>query len=205
MIKGSHNSFTGYPLLGWQQYLKWFINPFSRCQNHKSMIEMAQAGVQMFDIQLSCHRENSLKISHGIAWYHHEDLFDILRILDSRGKPIYLMIGFEDHWFKKPKDEYFKFRRLRAFKHIVDKDFTNIKVVRTYIEKPWNIIYEDEEITSDMFEKYWSLSWAKSMMKHWWQFYYFIPVPRLWKKLYGSQWDKEAEESGKKFYVTDFV
>lgn len=205
MIKGSHNSFTGYPLFGRQQYLKWFINPFSRCQKHKSLIEMAQAGVQLFDIQVSCYKGNALKISHGIAWYHHEALFDILRILDSRGKPVYLMIGFEDHWFRKPKDEYFKFRRLRAFKHIVDKDFTNIKVVRTYIEKPWNIIYEDEEITSDMFEKYWALSWAKSMMKHWWQFYYYLPVPRLWKRIYGKQWDKEAEESGKKFYVTDFV
>lgn len=204
MIKGSHNSLTGHPLAGWQKYFGFLIKPFSKCQKEHIMTQYHFDNVRLFDIQVS---GSCLSGSHGVARYDVEANY-VLDELNARAErdneKVYIMLGLDNYWFQSDscKDPWY-------FKYLVHKvrygSYPHLKLVRAYIERPWKILYEDKELANDMFEKYWSLSWAKSMMKHWWQFYYYLPIPRLWKHVYGKQWDKEAEESGKKFYVTDFV
>lgn len=204
MIMGSHNSLTGYPLADRQKYIGFLINSMCKCQN-KRLYAQYNCGVRLFDLQTS---GTSLLCSHGIAWYDKEVdevLLELNSIAKLEGESIYIMLGLDNHWYQ-PKED----KRLgeTVFYNLINgfhEEYPNLKLVRAYTEKPWRIIYEDKDLANNIFEKYWSLSWAKSMMKRWWQFYYYLPIPRLWKRICGKQWNKEAEESGKKFYVTDFV
>lgn len=204
MIKGSHNSLTGHPLSGWQSFAGFLINPFCKCQDQQ-LIAQYNCGVKLFDLQIE---ESHLYGSHGVAWYDVE-AYDILGELNEMAKrnneKVYIILGLDNHWFRFRfcKDHPWRFYNLVY--NVQHGSYPNLELVRAYIEKPWQVIYENKELTNDMFERYWSTSWAKSMKKHWWQFYYYLSIPKLWKRIYGRQWDKEAEESGKKFYITDFV
>lgn len=205
MVKGTHNSFTGFPLAGKQKYFSWLIQPFSKCQRYKTLSAMICDNVQYFDIQVA--RRNCLwYVSHGIAWYDAPDLYTILRYLNNIDNeymiPIYVSIGLDNHFLQDEKDKEKQRIDFENYINAFGDNWPNLSLVRAYIEKPWTILYEDRCL---VFEKYWSLSWAKTMKKHWWQFYYYLPIPRLWKRIYGKKWDKEAEESGKKIYITDFV
>lgn len=220
MIKGTHNSLTSYPLKGWQKLFTRLIQPWTQCQN-KSLAEQYNKGVRLFDIQVSIpndryNLENTEYIaSHGIAWYDTDcycdsSLLEYLCCLDYWAKiyneEIYIILGLDNHFHLT--DDNITPQMKIAFKQYVmefQQKYPNLTLIRAFIEKPWEIVYEDHSITDNMIERYWSINWAKSEMKHWWQFYYYLPCPRLWKWIYGKQWDKEAEESGKKFYVTDFV
>lgn len=209
MIKGAHNSLTGYPLKGWQRLFTWFIQPWCRCQNRYIMKQLDN-GINLFDIQIAHIKDKDTKEmfytgSHGIAWYIIDSYF-VLKELNEYSKTtkekIYIILGLDKH-FNYTTD---KMRSdFREFVKEFNKHFPNLILVRAFIEDPWEIIYEDHSITDNMIERYWSLNWAKAMKKHWWQFYYYLPCPRLWKWIYGKQWDKEAEESGKEIYITDFV
>ena len=217
MIKGTHNSLTGYPLKGWQKCFKWLIQPWSQCQDKAVINQFLFEDVRLFDIQVSIPKDRynieNIKYvaSHGIAWYDTDCYCDEgLCGLDYRAeiynKKIYIILGLDNHFHLTNSNITPQMRT--AFKQYVkgfQQRFPNLTLIRAFIEKPWEIVYEDHSITDNMIERYWSLQWAKSMKKHWWQFYYYLPCPRLWKWIYGKQWDKEAEESGKEIYITDFV
>ncbi|MDE5916782.1 MAG: hypothetical protein K2G62_01490 [Oscillospiraceae bacterium] len=125
---------------------------------------------------------------------------------ESNNEDIYIILGLDNH-FHLTDNNITEQMRIAFRQYIMrfQTMYPNLILVRAFIENPWEIVYENHEITDNMIERYWSLNWAKSMKKHWWQFYYYLPCPRLWKWIYGKQWDKEAKESGKKFYITDFV
>lgn len=204
MIKGSHNSLTGHPLLGWQSFVGFLITPFCKCQDER-LIAQYNCGVRLFDIQITGTTSFG---SHGIASYDaevHEILEELNSFTKLEDEKVYIMLGLDNHWLLTKKDKEIGDDVFYDLVSGFQNEYQNLKLVRAYIEKPWQIIYENKRITNDIFERYWSTPWAKSMMKHWWQFYYYLPIPRLWKHIYGKQWDKEAEESGKKFYITDFV
>lgn len=206
MIKGSHNSLTGYTLLGWQRLFAIVINFFSKCQS-SSLQEQLSKGIKIFDIQIA-YKSMGLYGSHGIAWYDVNPITQLEELENyalSNHVSISILLGLDNHLAQNSSDSIEGEAQFQYYVTNFNKYFPHLTLVRAYIEKPWKIIYEDKEVVNNMFEKYWSLSWAKSMMKHWWQFYYYLPVPRLWKHIYGKQWDKEAEESGRRFYVTDFV
>ncbi len=205
MIKGTHNSLTRYEMLGWQRLFQWLFNPLSKCQN-KTIEEQFREGVRLFDIQIA-ELDNQWYSSHGFIWYDtYPDV--ILDCLDyvamSKNIKIGILLGLDNHSRLTNRPPFEKERFLQLVSNF-NSHFPNLTLVRAYIEKPWQVIYNNEEISSNMFEKYWSLGWAKSMQKHWWQFYYYFPIPRFWKWIYGKQWDKEAEESGKTYYITDFI
>lgn len=203
MIKGAHNSLTSYPLNRWQRLFTWFIQPWCQCQS-KTITGQFNNGIRLFDIQVAM--EGTYYIgSHGISWYNVDAYLELVQLNDyakDLKEKIYIILGLDKHFNYTTDKMRLDFRELvKEF----NRHFPNLILVRAFIEDPWEIIYEDHNITDNMIERYWSLNWAKSKMKHWWQFYYYLPCPRLWKWIYGKQWDKEAVESGKKFYITDFV
>lgn len=208
MIKGAHNSLTGYPLKGWQKCFKWLIQPWCQCQN-KPIKEQYYNYINLFDIQVAIVQSKNYEYnyigSHGIAWYDTDAYLELLQLntyAKNFEEEIYIILGLDKHFNYTTKEMRITFKNLvKDF----NKCFPNLTLIRAFIEDPWEIVYENHSITDNMIEKYWSLQWAKSMKKHWWQFYYYLPCPRLWKWIYGKQWDKEAEESGKDIYITDFV
>lgn len=200
MIKGTHNSLTGYPLKGWQKYFKCLIQPFCCCQKDGIMVQYKK-GVRLFEIQCA-YKNGRLIGSHGVALYDTPKVNGILSKLNDLAKEenIYIILGLDNHC-TTAEDRY----RFRA--DVVDflEKYPNLTFLYAFIENPWNIVYKHLFLAYDIYYGYWRLNWAKEMCKHWWQFYYYLPVPRLWKWIYGRKWDKEAEESGKMFYLTDFV
>ena len=217
MIKGTHNSLTGYPLKGWQKYFKWLIQPWSQCQDEEVINQFLLDDVKLFDIQVSVDTDrtninNTNYIgSHGIAYYNVKanmrlwQLDNWAKVKDINEK-VYIILGLDNH-FHLFDSNITPQMRIAFRQYVIEfqRKYPNLTLIRAFIEDPWEIVYENHGITDNMIERYWSLQWAKSMKKHWWQFYYYLPCPRLWKWIYGKQWDKEAEESGKRFYVTDFV
>ncbi len=207
MIKGTHNSLTSYPLKGWQRLFTWFIQPWCQCQS-KTITGQFNDDVSLFDIQIAHIKDTEQMFyvgSHGIAWYDVYAYFELIELdnyAETTKEKIYIILGLDKHF------NYTTDKMRSDFRDLVkefNKYFPNLILIRAFIEYPWEIIYEDHSITDNMIERYWSLQWAKSKMKHWWQFYYYLPCPRLWKWIYGKQWDKEAQKSGKQFYITDFV
>lgn len=188
MILGTHNSFTGEPLIRKQRWLKWIINPFSRCQN-KTVLQQFDAGVRVFDIQISLINGEWIA-THGIAKYSTPVIY-ILEKLNNYNTPIYIKIGLDNG-----KDvELFK-----VFIETLKSTFKNITIFQVYKEKPWEILYTLDNFS--VTEHYWSLSWAKTMANKWWKFFYYIPIPKLWSSLYKDKWKNEVTTE---YYITDFV
>lgn len=190
MKYGLHNALTCYPLKGWQKLFKWFIQPFSQCQ---SVISYNQA---QYDVQVALYNGEWYG-SHGIAWYDIK-LFDFLDKLD--GKEIYIRLGYDNHFFKKKENN--KFIDLVSY---INNNYPNVTVYEYYIENSKGLdIFNYNNIS--IFERYWTLSWAKEQVKNkWWKFYLLIPLPKLWNKKYKEQWLQEFQESGKEIFMTDFV
>ena len=217
MIKGAHNSLTSCPLKGWQRYFKWLIQPWSQCQDKEVINQFLFEDVRLFDIQVSVDTDrtninNTNYIgSHGIAYYNVKanmrlwQLDNWAKVKDINEK-VYIILGLDNH-FHLFDSNITPQMRIAFRQYVIEfqRKYPNLTLIRAFIEDPWEIIYEDHSITDNMIERYWSINWAKSKMKHWWQFYYYLPCPRLWKWIYGKQWDKEAQESGKEIYITDFV
>lgn len=194
-IYGTHNSLTGSRLLGWQRRLSWFINPFTKCQS-SPIIQQYLDGIRAFDIQID-KKGDKWVASHGIAWYEStiETVHELLSKADKENKTIYLRIGWDFHWnmdnFKLTK----RTQRIQEFRKVVNdiKKHRCVHILEVYVENyPGKDYTVWEKNTKKgligLVEKYWTTSWAKSKMKHWWQFYYYLPLPRFWSKRYFDRW-----------------
>lgn len=213
---GSHNTLTAYPLLGWQKYFSWLINPLCKCQDKKIGQSYYQSDCCIFDIQVAL-KNGEWYGSHGIAWYDiniYQVLDEIRRLAIYNPQTMfYIYLGYDNHIFQKVDKE--------KFNELVDmvkkwaenismtngtKPFSNVHVAKSYIEKPWTIlyitlVYKDKIIKDLFFERYWSMTWAKTKRK----LIYRIPLVRLWHKKFKDEWEKEFNDSGKEYFITDFV
>lgn len=196
MIKGSHNSATGHKLLGWQKYFSWIINPFTKCQS-KTLREQVKAGIRLFDIQVN-YKDGKWLASHGIAWYDVEPIKELYFLANEYGTTFDIILGYDYHY--NHQYEYSLFAAL--LDDMNKRYYPQLKVVRVYHENPYECILNT---LTQATEKYWTTSWAKSKMDKWWKFYYYLPIPILWKKLYGKIWDGVACTSSNQYYITDFV
>lgn len=192
MKYGLHNALTCYPLKGWQKCFKWFIQPFSCCQNKVGFTE------SLYDIQVALYNGEWYG-SHGIAWYDIK-LFDFLDKLDKTNRVVYLRLGYDNHIFKKKDLEEFYKIMPKIFVH-----YPGVILYEYYVETNKGL-----EVTKlndiSVFEKHWTLSWAKQKVKeHWYNFPLLLPLPRLWHHFYKKQWLEEFKNSSKEIFMTDFV
>lgn len=204
MLIGTHNSLTGSKIYGWQRYFSWLISPFSKCQDY-SLLQQYNKGIRIYDIQVAKHK-NTWRASHGFVWYQStiDALYEVLDMAEDDDNLIGIRIGLDNHWrFSKFSKEAEKLE----FLDLVDKlsKHPNLRILEVYIEKPWDIIYRTPGYDKEVFEKYWSLSWAKTKMKHWWQFYYYLPIPVLWASIYFNEWYREAIKADRNIFITDFI
>ena len=194
---GTHNSCTYAPLLGFQKLLYPFAVIFSRCQS-KTLYAQFNKGVRLFDIQISKkHNKSQWYISHGGLWYDKtfEQVLQELEVLAKNDDKVYIRLGLDYHWGNKTtRKEFFNY-----IKNVI-KPYINIIIDEIYIEKPWEIALVG---SLDKMEKYWSVAWARKKCDKWWKFYFYIPIPILWSRIYKKQWIKESEEHD--YLMTDFI
>lgn len=202
MKYGMHNALTAYPLYGWQKYFSWLINPFSKCQSRT--MRLAPRETDFFDIQVAL-KDGKWRGSHGFAWYDAtiDDVVETAKMLYAFvGTVTYIRLGYDHHF--SIKQDLSKFAQLFLYL----KAMPCINIYELYIEdkngKVITIFHPAYDIS--IFERYWSLSWAKSQVKkHWWKFYLLLPLPHLWAKHYKKEWLEEFKNSGKEIFMTDFV
>lgn len=199
MKYGLHNALTAYYLKGWMKHFDWLVQPFSKCQYKSSL---TKEGVVLVDLQVSLYKGKWYG-SHGLVWYN-APLNDILQYMNGwcikNSKTIYLRLGYDNHWFTKLEEIKF----LDLVERIKDFYHNHITLYEWYIERT-GFVYRTD-FSKKVFERYWTLSWAKSQVKkHWWKFYLFLPIPWLWAKLYKKEWLEEFKNSGKEIFMTDFV
>lgn len=195
---GLHNALTGYSLKGWQKRFKWLLQPFSQCQYNNAIHKPL---VQLLDMQVAL-KDGCWYGSHGLAWYDVKflDLLENLCITSKHlEKVFYLRLGY-DHHFGNKKD----LTEFKALVNYIRKTYKDHIILYEYfIESPWQLT---TLCHPSVFERYWSIGWAKEMTKrHWYNAYLFLPLPRLWAKFYKKQWFREFHESGKEIFMTDFV
>lgn len=198
MIKfGSHNSLTACNLLGWQRHFEWLINPFCKCQD-KILFKQLDKGIRLFDFQIA-KKGMEWYCSHGIAWYDAHPL-GVFQSLDywseCYDERIYIILGLDNHPFVKDSKEEF----LNIVKNF-SINYPNLTLVRVYIDKNHELIYEDTEFFKDVHERYWSKGWAKLMGKFW----YYLPLPRYWRDKFHWDWFDEGQALGKKYLMSDFI
>ena len=196
-ILGTHNSLTAYPLLK-NKWCSWFINLFSKCQN-KDITEQYNSNVRVFDLQITKY-EGKFVGSHGLALYD-VDIMCILCQLDhlsTKKDPIYVKLGLDNRFY-----EDYTTNVIHDFDILINnikRNFKNINLISVYIE---DINYFHKYSNIDEYESYWSLTWAKQKANKWYKFYYYLPIPILWKKLYHKEWKDKAKNH--KYFTTDFV
>lgn len=195
-LLGSHNSCTSYKLVGWQRWFAPLINLFSRCQT-KTLEQQFKEGIRLFDVQVNL-KDGRWLASHGIAWYDVEPL-KVLNELSLRyNEKIYVFLGFDRHFFHPYKID--KFHTMRSE---VEVSCPNLELKRIYLEAPYKFVYNDIAFAKELKEVYWTTSWAsKKTSGKWWKFFYYLPLPILWKKLFHKEWDSQGEGMN---YMTDFV
>lgn len=206
MKYGMHNAPTAYLLYGWQKWFGWLINPFSRCQS-RTMMNVTK-DTQVLDVQIAL-KDGKWRGSHGLAWYD-VTIYDIINAAQgwnlSKGHVTYLRLGYDHHVGVK--------QDTAAFMELVEylDTLRYIVVYEIYVEGgngQIRTIRYSPPLTGDaptVFERYWSLSWAKSKVKqHWWMLPVLLPLPRLWSKVFHKEWLQEAEESGADVFMTDYV
>lgn len=173
MIFGTHNSLTGYPLLGWRRIFGFMINPLARCQN-KTIDEQLKLGVRWFNLQVNL-KGDTWYASHGIAWYN-ANVMEILDKLDKfakdKNEKIYVQLYMDRHLLHHT--DHIVFRR---FAMNVMSIFSNIIFERVYDEQNDILILEDK--LKNGYEIYWTLTWARNVGKKW---YYYLPFPKVWRK-----------------------
>lgn len=193
-----HNALTSYPLKGWKKYFSWLLQPFCQCQYKNAIYK---ADVCLLDVQVAL-KDGCWYGSHGLVWYDVKllDLLDHISLLNKNfNDKTYLRLGY-DHHFGNKKD----LTEFQALVKYIQRTYHGTIILYEYfIEKPWSLT---TLISLPIFERYWSLTWAKAQIKeHWWKFYLLLPFPRLWTKLYKKQWLQEFQTSGKEIFMTDFV
>lgn len=196
-ILGSHNSCTGYKLVGWQKLFAPLLNLFSKCQK-KSLEQQFKEGVRLFDLQVNL-KDGRWIASHGTTWYDIEP-FGVLNELSIRyNEKVYVYLGLDKHFFHPYEiDKFYNMRNQ------IELSCPNLEIKRVYLEGPYRIVYDDHDFSSKLVAKYWSLTWAKEKAGgKWWKAYFYLPIPILWKKLYKEEWDKFKEDA--EYYITDFV
>lgn len=199
MKYGLHNALTAYYIKGWKSWFSWLIHPFCKCQNTHSLTNQ---DVWLADFQVALDKENNWRSSHGAVWYNAR-LITVLQFMRAwciaNDRKLYLRLGYDNHWGCTVDHEAFE----QLINFIKNNFGKYIILYESYIEKPWKVTTYKE---MSVFERYWSIGWAKEMTKkHWWNFYLFLPIPWLWAKLYKKQWLKEFKESGKEIFMTDFA
>lgn len=197
-ILGSHNSATSYKLVGWQRWFAPLINLFTRCQT-KTLEEQFNDGIRLFDIQVNL-KDDRWLASHGIAWYDVEPLKVLNELSLKYNEKIYVYLGFDRHYLHPYRID--KFHTMRSE---VEVGCPNLELKKIYIETPYYSmhIYDDTAFTKNVKEVYWTMTWARNMKNgKWWKFFYYLPIPKLWKKLYHKEWDAQGEGMN---YMTDFV
>lgn len=198
MIKGSHNSATGHRLLGWQKYFSWIINLVCRCQK-KTLEQQIKEGVRVFDIQVN--KKNGKWLgSHGIAWYDIEPLEELQKLAAAYGITVFVLLGLDNHFMHNCNKSDF----VNLIKEVNGGKYPNIRCMQAYTEKPYFIMHTSQ-FMSQCISYYWTTTWAKAARKHWYQLWYYLPIPILWKKIYGKKWDAIAASYRKLYYITDFV
>lgn len=196
MKYGTHNSCTYAPLFGWQKILAPFAWMFAWCQP-KTLEEQYDSGVRLFDIQ-TARKNGKWYISHGAIWYDMtlDEVFARLNKLAYGNKePVYIRLGLDNHWGTRT-EEYDFYIQIED----IGKGFNHIIIDEVYIEKPWKIV---KESSLNVTHKYWTTAWAKAKCNKWWKFYYHLPVPWLWAKLYKKEWIKESTNND--YLMTDFI
>ncbi len=196
-IFGSHNSLTAYSLLGWQRHFKWLIDPFCKCQDKVLYTQLCN-GVRLFDFQIAKKGVNWYG-SHGIAWYNIyplNKLYTLNNWIEAHNEKVYIILGLDNHPFAEDSKEEF----LNIIKNF-SINYPNLTLVRAYIDKNYELIYEDKEFFKDVHERYWSKGWAKLMGKFW----YYLSLPRYWRDKFYWKWFDEGQALGKKYLMSDFV
>lgn len=226
MKYGMHNALTAYPLYGWQKYFGWLINPFSRCQEQWRTKLLEQPSVVDVQVALYVIKDNSgkeypvWKGSHGLAWYDvspYHIVDKAMAMYQHNGTITNIRLGYDRHFGCKQNCEAFE----ELARTIDGNSF--VYVYEAYIETANGIEWlwkrqprtrkritrsdkDAEQAKLSVFERYWSLSWAKSKVKqHWWMFPVLLPLPRLWSKMFRKEWQREFEDSGADVFMTDFV
>lgn len=207
-----HNATTAYPLYGWQKWFGWLINHFSRCQK-PWRTELSEIP-SFVDVQVALYviKDNSGKEypvwrgSHGLAWYDvspYDFVDKAFTMYQHNGTITHIRLGYDRHLGCKQNREDFE-----MLARTMDGN-SSVDVYEAYIETNNGIewLWKREPSGGDtVFERYWSLSWAKSkVQKYWWLFPLLLPLPRLWSKVFHKEWQQEAEESGADVFMTDFV
>lgn len=135
---GAHDTYT---------YLKstnWFINMFSlfwKCQI-KSIEELYQLGVRVFDIRVIRTKDNKWQCGHGLAKVNRyfDDLDDICRYFKINFKNSYIRIILESGGNKEEIINIFK-DEAKSIINKYDKTLWQI-----YIKSPWTKLYNQEKI-----------------------------------------------------------
>lgn len=196
---GVHNALTAYKPTN---ILGKLFNCFSKCQTKEHLFD---TNIVCYDLQVAYKDEKWLG-SHGFAWYDIE-LFSFLdeliekRFSNGEKDKILIRLGYDYH--------YGEYRYIGMFSdlanEIKEKYGKYLNVYQVWDEDGYNFLYDDKNII--VWERYWTMAWAKSQInQHWWKIYLLLPLPKLWKKIYGKQWEKEfSEVTNTNIWMTDFV
>lgn len=205
MKYGMHNTMTAYPLYGWQKWFGWLINPFSRCQSRT--MKNVTKDTQVLDVQVAL-KDGKWRGSHGFAWYD-VTIYDIIDAAQgwnlSKGHVTYLRLGYDHHVGQK--------QDMAAFMELVEylDTLAYVVVYEVYAEGDDGKVQYIRRSPAigkslNVFERYWSLTWAKGKVKqHWWLLPVLLPLPRLWSKMFRKEWQREFEDSGADVFMTDFI
>lgn len=182
---GAHNAATGEEGSFWSKLL----TPFARCQS-KTLVELYDAGVRLFDIRVRLRKDGKLYIHHG-PWRTRSDVYAVLHPLMLRceltesQEPVYFEITYEGSSVSK---EAIKEMKLLAF-HIAR--YGRAAVTRINRKTPWEAI-----------EAYHPVAYEGDGVGfkgiHGWRS--LLPVPWIWAKIHG-----EVRFDNKCFIYTDFV
>lgn len=181
MLKiGAHNAATGEEGSFWSKLL----TPFARCQS-KTLVELYNAGVRLFDIRVRLYEDGKLYIHHG-PWRTKHDVYDVLRpLLEMCEEPTFFEITYEDSEVSVEQLE--KMRTLARYINLYRKAV----VTRLNRKAPWEalevfypVAYEGDGVGFRGIRGWRCL----------------LPVPWIWAKIHGK-----VKFNDKTFIYTDFV
>lgn len=196
---GLHNAMTAYRptnLLG------KIFNFFSKCQDN---IGVLRNDVICYDLQIA-YKDGKWLGSHGLAWYDieiHQFLNELIKYKFNNkvNSKLYLRILYDNHWGVKRYDDLFA----DMVNDIKEKYNNYFNVYQVINEKNFIFLYNDA--TVKVYERYWTLNWAKEQVKKdWKKFYLLLPLPKIWNKIYEKQWEQEfLQNTYSNIWMKDFI